>query len=53
VDRNDIEFIPGQYVSLGKNLGFLAREYTIYSSIEEDFLEFLIVEVKDGAVSPV
>jgi ferredoxin-NADP reductase len=53
VDRNDIEFIPGQYVSLGKNVGFLAREYTIYSSIEDDFLEFLIVEVKGGAVSPV
>ncbi|MBU0767937.1 MAG: hypothetical protein KJ687_02435, partial [Proteobacteria bacterium] len=53
VDRNYIEFIPGQYVSLGKNVGFLAREYTIYSSIEDDFLEFLIVEVKGGLVSPV
>ena len=53
LDRNDIDFVPGQYVCLGKNVGFLAREYTIYSSIEDDFLDFLIVAVKDGAVSPI
>lgn len=51
VDRQGIEFLPGQYVSIGKKGSFQAREYTIYSSVEDNFLELLIVEVKGGAVS--
>jgi MoaA/NifB/PqqE/SkfB family radical SAM enzyme len=52
IDRHDISFIPGQYVELGKKGNSQAREYTIYSSAEENFLEFLITEVTGGVVSP-
>lgn len=53
IDRQDIEFVPGQYFSIGMKGSSDAREYTIYSSIDDDFFEFLIVEVADGVVSPV
>ena len=52
IDRRDVQFVPGQYIVLGKKGLFAAREYTIYSSIEDDFLECLITEVDGGAISP-
>ncbi len=52
IDRHDITFVPGQYMMLGKKGVSAAREYTIYSSIQDNFLEFLITEVGGGAVSP-
>ena len=51
VDRNGVDFIPGQYFVINKKGRFEAREYTIYSSLEEDYLEFIIVEVSDGVLS--
>ncbi len=51
IDRQDFGFVPGQYVNLSKEGSFEAREYTIYSSLEDDFLEFLITRVTGGVVS--
>ncbi len=51
IDKQDFTFVPGQYVVLGKQGSFDAREYTIYSSIEDDFLEFLITQVDGGVAS--
>jgi ferredoxin-NADP reductase/MoaA/NifB/PqqE/SkfB family radical SAM enzyme len=52
IERHGLGFIPGQYFILGKKGGETAREYTIYSSLQDDFLEFMITEVADGNVSP-
>ena len=35
VDRNSVDFIPGQYFVINKKGRFEAREYTIYSSLEK------------------
>ncbi len=51
VDRNGVDFIPGQYFIINRKGSVDAREYTIYSSTEDDFLDFLIAEVDGGAVS--
>jgi ferredoxin/flavodoxin---NADP+ reductase len=50
-DRNGLGFIPGQHISVGLANDQQAREYSIYSSIHEPFLEILVKEVKDGIVS--
>ena len=52
VEKNDVTFSPGQYFVIGKQGSFDAREYTVYSSLTDDFLEFLIAEVDGGRVSP-
>lgn len=52
MDRHGVEFTPGQYFVIGKKGSLDAREYTIYSSIQDEFLEFLIAEVNGGLVSP-
>jgi ferredoxin--NADP+ reductase/benzoate/toluate 1,2-dioxygenase reductase subunit len=51
IDRQELSFEPGQYVNLSKEGSVDAREYTIYSSVEDDFLEFLITQVDGGKVS--
>ena len=51
LNRNGLKFIPGQYVSIGKAGKIDKRDYSIYSSTEDDFLEVIIREVKDGSVS--
>ncbi|MCP4403865.1 MAG: hypothetical protein GY801_41985 [bacterium] len=51
IERHNVNFSPGQYVVLGKQGSRDAREYTIYSSIDDSFLEFLITEVERGKVS--
>lgn len=51
IERHNIDFIPGQYFVLGKNDSADSREYTVYSSTNDNFLEFLITEVERGKVS--
>jgi len=51
IDRQGVNVIPGQYVVLGQEGSAAEREYTIYSSSADDFLEFLITQVPGGAVS--
>ena len=51
VEKDDIEFIPGQYMTLGLIDNKEMREYSIYSGIHNPRLEFLIKEVEEGDVS--
>ena len=52
IERNGLNFIPGQYAVLGKPGSFEAREYTIYSGTQnKQFLDFLITAVDGGQVS--
>ncbi|MCF8302036.1 MAG: hypothetical protein K9I94_02075 [Bacteroidales bacterium] len=50
-DRNGIKFLPGQHILLGPPNQIEAREYSIYSGTEDDYLEVLIKEVVPGNVS--
>ncbi|MFW6293308.1 MAG: ferredoxin--NADP reductase [Spirochaetota bacterium] len=50
-DRNDMEFEPGQYVSVGVRGDINMREYSIYSAVDADYLEVLVKEVAEGYVS--
>ena len=46
-----LPFRPGQYVSIGIPGDIDMREYSIYSTPEDDYLEVLIKEVEGGLVS--
>jgi ferredoxin--NADP+ reductase/benzoate/toluate 1,2-dioxygenase reductase subunit len=50
-ERNGMEFTPGQYVSVGVAGDIDMREYSIYSSPADDFLEIIVKEVDSGHVS--
>lgn len=50
-DRNNMQFIAGQHLSVGLANDPQAREYSIYSSDNDPFLEILVKEVEDGIVS--
>lgn len=49
--RKRMAFKPGQHLVVGIPGSGEYREYSIYSGINEDFLEILIKEVDDGMVS--
>ena len=52
LERKGLLFKAGQCFNLGiKNSG-VNREYSIYSGENDSYLEFLIKEIKGGAVSP-
>jgi ferredoxin/flavodoxin---NADP+ reductase len=51
LERNGLQFNPGQYLSIGIARTIDKRDYSIYSSPGEDYLELLIREVRDGMVS--
>jgi ferredoxin--NADP+ reductase len=50
VSREGLVFEPGQHIKLGVQGGDL-REYSIYSSPVDEYLEVLIREIPEGAVS--
>lgn len=50
-DRHNMEFTAGQHITLGIPGDNQVREYSIYSTIHDPFLEVLIKEVDDGMVS--
>lgn len=52
LERRGLEFDSGQYIHVGPLPGFDRREYSVYSSPEDDFLEILVKEVDEGEVSP-
>jgi ferredoxin-NADP reductase len=52
LEKKGFQFIPGQCVNIGLIDGAVNREYSTYSGINDDYLEFLIKEVQDGLVSP-
>lgn len=50
-DRNGMQFKAGQHLTLGLPGDNQLREYSIYSTENDPFLEVLIKEVDDGIVS--
>ena len=52
IERKKISFKAGQCFNLGLKNSGVNREYSIYSGENDSYLEFLIKEVKGGAVSP-
>lgn len=49
--RKDLQYRPGQHISVGPENDLNMREYSIYSGIEEPFLEILVKEIEEGYVS--
>ena len=49
--RKDISFVPGQHMVIGFPGEMENREYSIYSGLEDSYLDFLIKEVDGGLVS--
>lgn len=50
-ERQGLQFTPGQYVVLRDPQSGEGREYSIYSSIHDSELSFLVRRVKDGVFS--
>lgn len=50
-ERNGFEFIPGQYVVLRDPESGQGREYSIYSSLQDEDISFLVREVIGGSFS--
>ena len=50
--REDLSFVPGQWINVGPPNKREQREYSIYSTPGDDFLEVLVKEIPDGLVSP-
>ena len=50
--REGLEFQAGQWINLGLPRSRDQREYTVYSSPSDEFLEVLVKEIPDGTVSP-
>ena len=51
IERNGMQFRPGQNLNLGLSGDTEKRDYSIYSSVQDEFLEILVKEVEDGLVS--
>ncbi|MFA8436690.1 MAG: ferredoxin--NADP reductase [Marinifilaceae bacterium] len=51
MEKNGFEFKTGQYITLGRTGSIDRREYSIYSSEKDKYLEVLIKEVDEGLVS--
>ncbi|OVE77307.1 hypothetical protein BVX99_02880 [bacterium F16] len=51
-DRNNLNFEPGQYVSVGIEGMRENREYSIYSSPDKDYMEILVKDITGGVLSP-
>lgn len=49
--RNNFKFIPGQCVNIGLIGSAINREYSLYSGVDDDYLEFLIKKITGGTVS--
>lgn len=50
-EKNGLGFLPGQYVTITHNELTDAREYSIYSGVEDYYLVFLIKKIQNGIVS--
>lgn len=51
MDRKGMKFSPGQNLNIGLVGDTEKRDYSIYSSTKDDFLDILVKEVDDGLVS--
>jgi ferredoxin--NADP+ reductase len=51
-ERKNIDFNPGQFFSIGIPNQPVNREYSVISGKDDDYLDFLIREIKGGTLSP-
>src|SRR5210317_312583 len=51
MNRYGMEFLAGQNLNLGLAGDTEKRDYSIYSGVNDDYLEILVKEVKEGLVS--
>jgi len=51
LDRRDFRFEPGQYVVIRIPEENKGREYSIYSGVDDDYLDFLVREIPEGRFS--
>ena len=51
LERNGFTFEPGQYVFVNLPGDENVRQYSIYSAIQDPYIEFLIKEISDGFIS--
>jgi len=51
LERNNLNFNPGQYLLVNLPGDKFMREYSIYSGVKEPYIEFLIKEVSNGFIS--
>lgn len=52
LERKELKFIPGQHLVLGKKGDKEFRQYSIYSGVNDEFIEILVKEVDGGVVTP-
>jgi ferredoxin/flavodoxin---NADP+ reductase len=52
LERNGLPFQTGQFVIIRRPDTIVQREYTVYSSEKDDFLEVLIREIPEGKITP-
>ena len=52
ISRENLSFVPGQWINVGPRGMREQREYSIYSAPGDDFLEILVKEIPGGLVSP-
>ena len=52
LERRGLEFRPGQYIHVGPLPDIHRREYSVYSPVDEDYLEILVKEIPAGRVTP-
>lgn len=53
LEKGDLQFLPGQHVSIGPHLKYFKnRDYTFCSAPSDPFFEFLVKRVKKGEISP-
>ena len=52
IERKGLKFLPGQFIVIGIPGATTKREYSIYSGVEDAYLEIIVREVPEGDLSP-
>lgn len=52
-ERKNLQFKPGQHIGVGPQNSIYTREYSVYSGVNDDYLEILVKEVLNGFISPI
>ena len=51
IERSELSFVAGQHIHVGLSGSSDLREYSIYSGVDDAYLEILVREIDDGFVS--
>ncbi len=52
VSRENMQFSPGQFLTIGLPQDINMREYSIYSGVHDEYLEILVKDIPEGYLSP-